>query len=269
MRDITRPPPRWAASTVCEVGLLDDYSKQALAYDSTRGASPSVLAPLREALAGAPGPALLDVGGGTGNYAAALARDGWRPLVLDRSAAMLERAAAKAFETVRANATELPMPDQSFDAVMLVSMLHHVDDRRRALAEARRVLRRGGRLAAMLFTREDIAGDWSLEYFPASRAWMRATHPPLRELLDALPGARRIPVVYEDVEDGSLAALLGRPELLLDPARRAQTSFFERMERDHPDDLRAGLARLEADLRAGREPRRNGGASVLAWEKDY
>jgi hypothetical protein len=45
---------------------LGDYSKQARAYDTTRGASPSVLAPLRDALAGAPGTALLDIGGGTG-----------------------------------------------------------------------------------------------------------------------------------------------------------------------------------------------------------
>jgi demethylmenaquinone methyltransferase/2-methoxy-6-polyprenyl-1,4-benzoquinol methylase len=249
------------------MGLLDDYSKQAQSYDSTRAASPSVLAPLREALAGAPGQELLDVGGGTGNYAAALAREGWQPVVLDRSPAMLEHAAAKGLATLRGEAAALPLPDESYDAVMLVSMLHHVDDRPRALAEARRVLRAGGRLALMLFTREDIADDWSLDYFPASRAWMIETHPPLHELLDLLLGARRIPLVYEDVQDGSMAALLARPELLLDPARRAQTSFFERMERDHPDELRAGLKRLESDLRTGRAPNRSGGASVIAWAK--
>ena len=62
-------------------GILRDYSRQAETYDATRAASPSVLAPLREALAGAPGRVLVDVGGGTGNYAAALAKDGWEPLV--------------------------------------------------------------------------------------------------------------------------------------------------------------------------------------------
>gem|GEM_PF-5118778 len=65
------------------MSLLRDYSNQARAYDTTRAASPSVLAPLRKALEGAPGPELLDIGGGTGNYAAALTEDGWRPLVLD------------------------------------------------------------------------------------------------------------------------------------------------------------------------------------------
>jgi hypothetical protein len=129
------------------------------------------------------------------------------------------------------------------------------------------VLRPDGKLAVMLFTREDIAADASLDYFPISRAWMDASHPPLRELLDALPGARRIPLVYEDAVDGSVAALMAQPELLLDPARRAQTSFFERMQRDHPDELRAGLRRLETDLHAGRASRSPGGATVIAWTK--
>jgi SAM-dependent methyltransferase len=251
------------------MGLLSDYSRQALAYDTTRGASPSVLAPLRRALAGAPGPRLADIGGGTGNYALALAGEDWQPTVVDRSAQMLEQASAKGLETVRANAMRLPFADASFDAAMLVSMLHHVDDPARALAEAKRVLRPGGRLALMAFTREDIADAWCLDYFPSSRPWMQQTHMPVAELFAELPGAWREPVVYEDVQDGSMAAMLGHPELILDPERRAQTSYFERMQRDHADELAAGLRRLERKLRAddGSAPTQAGHASVLAWVK--
>jgi hypothetical protein len=66
-----------------------------------------------------------------------------------------------------------------------------------------------------------------------------------------------------------MAALLGHPELLLDPARRAQTSYFERMQRDHPQELREGLARLERELRVGdvSAPTPGGHASVVAWTK--
>jgi ubiquinone/menaquinone biosynthesis C-methylase UbiE len=253
------------------MGLLSDYSRQARAYDTTRGASPSVLAPLRRAIAGAPGRELVDIGGGTGNYALALAlaREAWQPVVVDRSAQMLEQAAAKGLETIRASATRLPFADESFDAAMLVSMLHHVDDPAHALAEAKRVLRPGGRMAVMAFTREDIADAWCLDYFPSSRAWMHQTHMPLAQLLAELPGARRAPVLYADLQDRSMAAMLGHPELLLDRGRRMQTSYFERMERDHPEELRAGLDRVERELRAddGSAPIQAGHASVVAWVK--
>lgn len=251
------------------MGLLPDYSNQARAYDATRAASPSVLGPLRTALAGAPGSALLDVGGGTGNYAMALAAEGWRPVVVDRSPAMLAHAAAKGLQTVEGDATDLPFADQSFDAAMLVSMLHHIDSPAHALAEAKRVLRPGGRLAVMVFTREDITDAWCLNYFPSSRSWMEQTHMPVAELFAELPGAWRTSVVYEDVEDGSMAAMLGHPELLLDRDRRSQTSYFERMQRDHADELRAGLERLERELGAGdgSAPTQPGHASVLGWQK--
>jgi len=251
------------------MGLLSDYSRQALAYDTTRGASPSVLAPLRRALAGAPGPQLADIGGGTGNYALALAGEGWQPTVIDRSVQMLAQASAKGLETVRANATRLPFADTSFDAAMLVSMLHHIDDPAQALAEAKRVLRPGGRLALMVFTREDIADAWCLDYFPSSRPWMHETHMPVAQLLAELPGARRLPVVYEDLQDGSMAAMLSHPQLILESERRAQTSFFERMRRDHADGLRRGLERLERELRAddGSAPAQPGHASVVSWVK--
>jgi SAM-dependent methyltransferase len=45
------------------------------------------------------------------------------------------------------DAHALPFDDGSFDAVTFGFCLHHIPDPERALAEARRVLRRGGRLA--------------------------------------------------------------------------------------------------------------------------
>jgi SAM-dependent methyltransferase len=260
-------PPLAAACNDQAVSLLRDYSSQARTYDETRAASPSVLGPLREALAGAPGRRLVDIGGGTGNYAKALRDEGWDPLVVDREPAMLARAAAKGLETVEADAQRLPLPDACADAAMLVSMLHHVDDKPAAIAEAKRILKPGGRLVLMVFTREDLAGAWMSDYWPSTRAWMDRSHPTLDELLELLPGARRLRIVYRDLEDGSLAALGAHPEKLADPRWHRQTSYFERLARDHPDELRAGLERLERDLAAGTAPRTPGRATVLAYEK--
>jgi SAM-dependent methyltransferase len=247
--------------------LLADYSRQAERYDETRSASQSVLRPLREALEGAPGRRLADIGGGTGNYAFALKRDGWEPVVVDRSADMLARAAAKGLETVQADAQRLPFEDETFDAAMMISMLHHVEDRSVALAEARRILRVGGRLVLLGFTGEDAATLWALEYFPSSRSWMEATHPPRAAILEQLPGARLFAFEFEDMQDASLAALSADPEQVLKAAERGETSYFERMQRDHSDELRAGLARLRQDIAAGRAPRRAGTATVLSWTK--
>ena len=247
-------------------GLLRDYSNQAKTYDETRTASPSVLGPLREALDGAPGRGLLDVGGGTGNYAAALRDEGWEPVVSDSSPDMLARAAAKGLKTVEADAQVLPFEDESFDAVMCVCMLHHVDDQARALAEQRRVLRPGGHGVLMAFAREDIADAWYLDYFPSTRAWMDASHPPLSDLMALIPGARRVEVVYRDL-DGSLAGLTAFPEKVLEERWRRQTSYFERLERDNPDELASGLERLRADIESGNPPRGQGRATVLAWTR--
>jgi demethylmenaquinone methyltransferase/2-methoxy-6-polyprenyl-1,4-benzoquinol methylase len=188
-------------------------------------------------------------------------------VVVDREPSMLARAAAKGLETVESDAQRLPFADAVFDAVMLVSMLHHVEDPAAALAEARRVLRPGGHLALMVFTREDTEASWLNDYFPSTRAWMLRTHSTRDELLALLPGARRIEVIYRDVVDGSLAALQAYPEKIVDPAWHRQTSYFERLARDHADELQAGLARLRTDLAAGRAPREAGLASVYAWVK--
>lgn len=249
------------------MSLLPDYSHQAEHYDETRSASPSVLRPLRDALRGAPGRRLADIGGGTGNYALVLKSEGWDPIVVDRSAAMLARAAAKGLDTLEGDAQRLPLADASFDAAMMISMLHHVADRGAALAEARRILRPGGRLVLMGFTGEDAATLWIVDYFPSSRPWMEATHPPRAAFLAQLPGARLSTFRFEDMKDASLAALSADPELLAAAAERGQTSYFERMQRDHPGELRAGLVRLREDIVAGRAPRRAGTATVLSWTK--
>lgn len=248
-------------------GLLPDYSRQAEHYDDTRAASPSVLRVLLPALHDAPGRRLADIGGGTGNYALALAREQWRPVVVDRSPQMLARASAKGLETVQADAQRLPFADESFDAATMISMLHHVEDPARALAEARRIVRPRGRLVLKGYTGEDTASLWVLDYFPSSREWIEATHPPRAELLGELPGASLVEFEFDDLQDKSLAALAGDPAAVVQAAQREDTSYFERMHRDHPEELRAGLARLQADIAAGRAPRRAGTATLLSWTK--
>lgn len=254
-------------------GSRHDYRRQAATYDRTRGASPSILEPLTRALSRAPGRRLLDVGGGTGNYARALAQRGWRPVVVDASAAMLERARAKGLRCLRADAARLPVEDASADAVTCVSALHLILDWRGALAEARRALRPGGRIALMAYTRENLDAHWVFDYFPTFRRRQRAEHQSLAEVLAQLPGSDVWTFEFTDLADASGAALCRHPHLLLDPAFRAQTSFFERIAAADPVEYQAGIARLERDLAAGRRPDREiaprraqvGDGTVISW----
>jgi hypothetical protein len=96
---------------------------------------------------------------------------------------------------------------------------------------------------------------------------MDETHPPRAALLAELPGARVIEFDFEDMEDASLAALSAEPERVLEAAETGATSYFERLGRDHPDELQAGLSRLRRDIAAGRAPRRAGTATMIGWTK--
>ena len=86
---------------------------------------------------------LLDVGCGTGTYAAALAQRGWDATGVDVSEDMLRRAEAKGVRAVRADATALPFPDASFDAAVSVFTHTDVDDFAGLVREVVRVLRPG------------------------------------------------------------------------------------------------------------------------------
>jgi hypothetical protein len=80
---------------------------------------------------------------------------------------------------------------------------------------------------------------------------------------------------FTDVLDGSVAAMCRRPHLLLDPAHRARTSFFERLAARDPDELAAGLQRLARDFLGGRRPdfevaaarARYGDGAVVVWTR--
>jgi demethylmenaquinone methyltransferase / 2-methoxy-6-polyprenyl-1,4-benzoquinol methylase len=101
-----------------------------------------------------PGDRVLDACCGTGDLAVASLRQGGRVTGIDFSERMLERACAKsdAVEWVQGDALALPFDDASFDAATVGFGVRNLDDLERGLAELRRVLRPGGRLAVLEIT---------------------------------------------------------------------------------------------------------------------
>jgi ubiquinone/menaquinone biosynthesis C-methylase UbiE len=88
-----------------------------------------------------PGASLLEVGCGTGHFAAALTEAGFRVAGVDPEEAMLAIARARV-PVARADGLHLPFQDGAFDGAFLVSVLEFTADPVALLREARRVARR-------------------------------------------------------------------------------------------------------------------------------
>jgi ubiquinone/menaquinone biosynthesis C-methylase UbiE len=145
-----------------------------------------------QAILGALGPLrgsrILDFGCGKGRFAAQLRALGAEVIGLDRSAAML--AGASWLDRVRGSASRLPFAGSSFDAVIAIEVLEHlprpgIDP---ALAEIRRVLRPGGRLAIVdknagaLDARRPWLPSLALKWIDQRRGrWMYPAAGPVRE----------------------------------------------------------------------------------------
>ncbi|MEE1822828.1 methyltransferase domain-containing protein [Streptomyces sp. BE20] len=125
-------------------------------YPGMRGAEAAIMAALR--LDGAR--AVLDVGCGLGSDAIGTAAElapGTRVTGIDVSRTMVAEAGRRAAEAgadvsfVCGSALDLPFADGEFDRCRAQTLLQHVPDAPRAIAEIARVLRPGGRAVAFEF----------------------------------------------------------------------------------------------------------------------
>lgn len=128
-----------------------------------------------------PNRTLLDLAGGTGDIGLGWLERGGGPLSLtDINPSMLGIARTRAIERgmigeaafVVADAETLPFPDRAFDRVSIAFGLRNCTDKDAVLAEARRVLRPGGRFFCLEFSRLQVAAAapvydaWSFRVLP-------------------------------------------------------------------------------------------------------
>jgi demethylmenaquinone methyltransferase/2-methoxy-6-polyprenyl-1,4-benzoquinol methylase len=146
---------------------------------------------------------VLDVAGGTGDIATRIVRQGGagtRAVVCDINGSMLSVGRERAQKAglgdvlrfVEGNAEDLPFPDRSFDAYTIAFGIRNVPDIAKALREARRVLKRGGRFLCLEFSQVDVPAldkvydAFSFNAIPAMGRMVTGDGEPYRYLVESI-----------------------------------------------------------------------------------
>jgi ubiquinone/menaquinone biosynthesis C-methylase UbiE len=224
------------------------YDTIGATYTTTRRTEPRIAAQVWAALGDAR--TVLNVGAGTGSYEPP-DRD---VTAVEPSEIMRAQRPAGAAPCVAATAESLPFEDQSFDAAMAFSTVHHWPDPIAGLREMRRVARR-----VVVFTHDSSVTGWcdrfwlSRDYLPEVAGLLNG-RPSLADQARAL-GARIEPVpVPWDCADGFYEAYWRRPEAYLDEQVRRGVSVWARVG---PQAEQRAVRSLRDDLASGRWAERN------------
>ncbi|HXL16162.1 MAG TPA: class I SAM-dependent methyltransferase, partial [Streptosporangiaceae bacterium] len=165
---------------------------------------------------------VLNVGAGTGSYEP----PGRDVIAVEPSALMRAQRPTGAALCVAAAAESLPFEDQSFDAAMAFSTIHHWQDPIAGLREMRRVARR-----VVVFTFDSSDTGWrrrfwlTRDYLPEV-ADLLVGRPSLTELARAIGGRTEPVLIPWDCADGFFEAYWRRPQAYLDEEVRRGISVW-------------------------------------------
>ena len=192
------------------------FRRHAAEWDRIRKlhvADAAVEAAIIAALGERPFRSLLDLGTGTGRMLELFGPKIERGLGLDLSLDMLllardrlERAGLKNCSVRQGDIYDLPLANDSFDAIIIHQVLHFLDDGGRAIREAARVLRPGGRLLVIDFAPHE------LEFLREQHAHRRLGFPP-ETVTQWMTAAHLEPLMHKSLRpepgsDGKIAVSL-------------------------------------------------------------
>jgi SAM-dependent methyltransferase len=229
--------------------MSPSFAQIAPRYDALRPLSSADRARLGEMLREAAlvaGDVVVEVGCGTGRLTLPLAAmTPARVVGVDPEPRMLEVARAKdpagRVEWLRGSAYRLPLPDRTAALVVLVMVVHLLRQRVRAFAEARRVLRAGGRLSAWTFTPRHVADFYLNAYFPSIAVIDRPRFPSAEALSAELrrAGFAEVDVVVrQEVRQMDVAKVVDR----------VRGRYISTLSMLPPLEYRLGLQQLEEML---------------------
>jgi len=156
-----------------------------------------------EFVAARPGQRILDLAGGTGDLAAAIAPrvgDTGEVVLADINESMLrggrdrliDKGLVSNVRFVQADAEKLPFPDNYFDCITIAFGLRNVTDKATALASMRRVLKPGGKLLVLEFSTptwpglKPIYDVYSFKILPKIGKWVANDEKSYRYLAESI-----------------------------------------------------------------------------------
>jgi SAM-dependent methyltransferase len=195
------------------------------------------------------GTRVVDIAAGSGGQSIAAARRGATVLATDISSNILDEAAEGAraadvttITTRVVDAEELDVEPGSFDAAISRLGLMYMPDKPRALAQARRALREGGRYAAVVFAEPERNGFFSL---PIGIIRRRAQLPPPAP---GLPGPFSCATLADQLEAAGLRDVeVHRVDAPLELSSAAECTQLERESFGALHQMLAGLSEEERE----------------------
>jgi SAM-dependent methyltransferase len=233
------------------------YDAIGTTYAQTRNEDPRIAARLAAALGDAR--TVVNVGAGTGSYEP----PDRHVIAIEPSAVMIAQRGPDRVPAIQCSAGRLPLIDDSVDAAMAIVTIHHWDAELEAgVRELRRVAR--GPVAVLTYDPRVSGRMWLMaDYLPEVAALDDRIFPAPERVAGWLGGdpAVEVVAVHRDTPDWMLGSFWAHPERVLDPAARAGTSGFQRMD---PAVVERVVTAVERDLADGTWDARHGHLRALA-----
>jgi SAM-dependent methyltransferase len=244
------------------MALITYDDQTAAAYRAVREVPRDGLGEWRDAiqrhLSPFPGMTLVDIGAGTGQFAAAFSDwFGLSIVAVEPSAAMRAQIPRRpGIRVLEGDASAVPLPDGSVDGAWMSLMIHHIPDLEGAAREIRRVLRPG----APVLIRQGFPGRLDrvelVRWFPET-ARTADTYPSVEQTCQAFAAAGFSRDAFEPIPEtypASLAEFLAQA----DTFRRADTTMRNLTEEEFlRGKERLRRASLDAEETPSPEPRTN------------
>lgn len=220
------------------------YDEVATHYARHRGGHPFVIETLERLHAKSPGGPVLEVGCGTGVYAAALARAHDITIyAMDRSRQMLRRAHdGDAAVYLQGRASSLPFADRTIDMIYSVNVIHHLKTIGEYFRESFRALKPGGIMCTATDSRAIIERRNPLShYWPATVPVELERYHPLETLRGEMVSAGF----------GRVGECEGRSEFSISDIDAYRDKAYSCLQLIPEEEFARGLKAMARDLRRG------------------